>query len=309
MTEALHTKWRPIEFEDVIGQSAVVKSVEHLVAKGTSQCFLFAGPSGVGKTTLARIIAGKVGTKKPDVLEFDASTNTGIDDVRNLQQMLQFPPFSGGKRTIIVDEAQGLSKQAWNALLKVTEEPPAWAYFFLCTTDPGKIPKTIKTRFSEFALKLISERDLLTLVKFVAKEEGMRLNVDVLGLIVDEAQGSARQALNNLAKVGHMDDRKEAASALASARDDSAEIVDFCRFIVKGGSWAQGIALLAKVDAAPESIRIVTCNYISAVLKGQKNDRAAMDLLRRLECFSVPYSQGEAQPQLILSLGRCLFAE
>lgn len=308
MTEALHTLYRPVEFEDVVGQSAIVKAVKNLVEKGTSQCFLFCGPSGVGKTTLARIIANKVGCQRQDVLEFDASTNTGIDHIRNLQIMLQYRPFSGGNMAIIIDEAQGLTKQAWNALLKVTEEPPKHVYFFLCTTV-AKMAATIESRFSKFSLRPIQERELLKLVQWVAKEEGVKLDPDVAQLIAYEAQGSARLALNHLAKVGHMDNPKEARQALASADEETPEIAALCQFIIKGGSWSRGMELLDKLQEPPESIRIVVCNYLAKVLRGQKNERSTMDLLRKLECFAVPYSQGEAQPQLILSVGRALFAD
>lgn len=309
MSEALHTAYRPHEFDDVIGQDSTVKSLKNLIAKGTSQAFLFHGPTGTGKTTLARIVAAKVGCKQYNIAEMDASTNTGIEDVRNLQDLVRFVPIGGGPIAIVIDEAHGLSKQAWNALLKVTEEPPAWAYFFLCTTEFNKVPATIKTRFSKFGLKPVSDRELTTLIQFVAKEEGITLDEGVQDVIVAEANGSPREALNHLASVGHMASRKEAATALASAHASDATL-DFCRFVVQGGSWAKGMALVEKLkDEAPESVRIVVSNYIAAACRSAKTDDRAYDLLRRLDAFSVPYTQGEARAQLVLSLGRVLFSE
>lgn len=310
MTEALHTAYRPHEFTDVVGQAATIKSLQMILAKGTSQCFLFSGPTGVGKTTLARIVARKAGCKLHNTQEFDASTNTGVDDVRELQKSLRYPPFDGGAKAFIIDEAHGLSKQAWNALLKVTEEPPEWVYFFLCTTELGKVPATIKTRFSKFKLNPVSEREISELVELVAKEEGIKLDETVLDVIVAEAGGSPREALNHLASVGHMTNKKEAAAALASAHASDATL-ELCRFLVQGsGSWTAAMKIVDKLkEEAPESVRIVVSNYIAAALRGAKSDDKAADLLRRLDAFSFTYTQGEQKPQLLMSIGRVLFSD
>lgn len=306
----LHTHYRPTDFDDVIGQDHAIKALKGIIGRDTSHAFLFAGPSGTGKTTLARIVAAKVGVQKANIMEFDASTNTGIEDIRTLQQLLQYRAHGGGSKAIIIDEAHGLSKQAWNALLKVTEEPPEFIYFFLCTTEPGKVPKNIKTRFSSFTLKPVSVRAMAELVEWVAKEEGVRLPSDIVALVCEEAEGSPRQALVNLAAVVDCKTEKEAAQVLQSAKAEADATIDFCRHVTQGGSWSKGVAIIDKLENAnPESVRIVTLNYLSKVARGAKSDNAAIATLRKMEAFSVPYNSSDGKALLMLSLGRCLFAD
>jgi DNA polymerase-3 subunit gamma/tau len=144
---SLATKYRPETWEEVVGQDAVVKSMKVVVTKKSSKCFLLSGPSGCGKTTLARIAARSLGIKGGGALrEIDAASKTGVDDMRQVCVDLGYKVLGGGSRGLIVDECHQLSKAAWNSLLKITEEPPPDTYWFFCTTEPSKVPVTIKRR-------------------------------------------------------------------------------------------------------------------------------------------------------------------
>lgn len=311
MTRILHVYYRPLDWDEMAGQKHMLKPLRDMVEKGLSQCYLFSGPTGTGKTTLARIVANKCGVQEADVVEFDASTNTGIEDIRRLQDQTLYRPFSGGNRAFIIDEAHGLTRQAWNALLKVTEEPPDYIYFFLCTTDVGKVPANVQTRFSRFDLQSVNVKDLIVTLQWVAKQEHMQVQPDILALAAQEANGSARQALQNLAKVQGCADMQEAAAALASARlTEEPNVGAFLQFVNRPGTWVKGMSLIDKLEGVnPEGVRIQCMHYLAKVAKGAKTDRAAIDTLRKMEAFATPYNPSDGRTALVLSLGKVLFAE
>jgi len=310
MSEALHVKYRPETLDEVIGQKSAVSALESIIKRKKMQAFLFSGPSGCGKTTLARIAASELGcVGSMQVLEVDAATNNGIDAMRAVQEMMGYRGF--GKeagRCAIIDEAHRLSPNAWDSLLKAIEEPAQGVYWFFCTTNPAKLPKTIKTRCAAIAVSSVSDRDLERLVQAVCAEEKLKTPDSILQYVVREAHGSPRQALVNLETVAGCREPKEAARILRTVVD-SDPILELCRFLVAGGSWAKAMAIIAKLeDESPESVRIVVCNYLASCLKGAKGDKQALAFLELLEQFSTPYNQSENMAPLYLSIGRALFA-
>src|ERR1700679_2452146 len=156
MSLNLITRYRPQVFDEVIGQDAVVRSLKATVKKKDAQIFLFSGPAGTGKTTLARLVAKAFGVEDKQVEsgEIDGATNNGIESMRNIQDIIQYRPFgNSGMRSITIDECHRLSPNAWDSLLKVLEDPPKHVVWFFCTTNPIKVPATIKTRCAKFELK------------------------------------------------------------------------------------------------------------------------------------------------------------
>lgn len=308
----LHTKYRPDIFDDVVGQDATVKSLARMIEKRESQCFLFGGPAGTGKTTLARICAMEVGCHPKDILEIDAATYTGIDAMREVQTTVQYRPFGKSDvRAIIIDEAHRLSRQAWDSLLKVTEEPPPHAYWFLCTTEPAKVPPTIRSRFTSFQLQSLNERDMKKIIDAVCESEKITLDETVRSVVINSAMGSPRQALNYLAIVYDATSRKEAAARLAIASESDPTLA-LCQYIARGTNttWQGYMEILGKFEGeSPESVRIVLSAYIAAVLKKAKTEKEVMYLLSVLEAFSVPYGPGDHIAPLMLSIGRVLYAE
>lgn len=305
----LHTKYRPIVFGDVIGHRAVVKSLAEVIANRDSQAFLFCGPSGVGKTTLARIAAQEMGTADKDILEIDAATRTGIDAMRAVQDMMQYRPFGeAGNRSVIIDEAHGLSRSAWQSLLKIVEEPPPFVSWFFCTTEPGKVPATVKTRCASYTLNLVPDNELGVLFDEVCELEKIKLPGDVGDMIIQQAMGSPRQLLVNLAMCRDVSDRKTAAILLRKALESDSTI-ELCRFLLKGGSWTKAMVLVKELEEEnPESIRIVVCNYLASCLRNSKgSDKEVCFLLGLLEAFAEPYNASEQTAPLIRSIGRALF--
>ncbi|MBP6948969.1 MAG: DNA polymerase III subunit gamma/tau [Candidatus Pacebacteria bacterium] len=205
MTEthiALYRKYRPNTFEDVVGQEHIVTLLTSTIAqKKTSHAYLFCGGRGTGKTTVARIFARDIGCNPEDIIEIDAASNRGIDEIRELREAVRTAPFSSPYKVYIIDEAHMLTKDAANALLKTLEEPPSHVVFILATTDPDKLPQTIVSRCQKIIFK---QPDIATLAKrllHVAKKENKKMSEDSAIVIARHGKGSYRDALGVLEQI------------------------------------------------------------------------------------------------------------
>lgn len=304
VTQPLHLKYRPSSFDEVVGNTAAVRALKRSLAD--SQAFMLTGPAGTGKTTLARLGAKHLGVDQDGIVEIDAATNNGIDQMRELQSVIRYKPLGGDKRAIIVDEAHGLSKQAWDSLLKVVEEPPSHLVWFFCTTNATKIPATIKTRCTPIPLTAIGEDILGELLDFVAEQEGIELPDGVADLCVIEAKGSARQLLVNLATCRGVKNRESAAKLLRSAVE-SDPVINLCRALLQGTSWAKAVKLIAACEGqSPEGIRRVVNGYFASVLKNTKSDKAAIRCLDILAAFERPFYDDDGLAPLYLAVGRVI---
>lgn len=268
MTEALHIKYRPDTLDKVIGQGHIIDSLKATLEDNDQQAFLFEGPSGTGKTTLARIVAQTLGCD--EIIEIDAASHTGVDAMREIAQRANYVTLGGGGKAFIVDECHRLSRQAWESLLKDIEEPPAGVYWLFCTTEGAKVIKAIRTRCLTYTLREVAYRPLLRLVSDVAKAEGIALSEDVLDAAAEAADGSPRQALVNLTAVRHAENARAAFEVLNRAPAGK-EAFDLAKMICKPTySFGDACALLKELkDVQPETIRHTVRAYATtAVLNG-----------------------------------------
>ena len=203
-----YNKYRPQSFGDVVGQSLVKSVLENALAKNfIKQAYLFSGTRGVGKTTLARIFANQLNQTsqnpeaKIDIIELDAASNTGIDNIRQLIENSTIPPLSGKYKIYIIDEVHMLSKSAMSALLKTLEEPPSHVVFLLATTNPEKLLPTVLSRLTKLPLSNHSVTDITSRLQFIAENEEVKINTSSLELIAKRAEGSQRDAINLLETV------------------------------------------------------------------------------------------------------------
>ena len=202
--KVLALKWRPNTFDDVIGQEHITKSLKNAIELDRiSHAFTFTGPRGVGKTTTARILAKELNNiddlhSSFDVIEMDAASNRGIDEIRNLRENVSIVPAHGKYKIYIIDEVHMLTKEAFNALLKTLEEPPPNVIFILATTDPYKIPATILSRTQRFDFRRLTNENIIKQLKIVLDDENKDYELDSLKVIADKSEGSMRDALGYL---------------------------------------------------------------------------------------------------------------
>lgn len=315
MSEELINKYRPKTFDEVVGHKLQVQALQEAVKRKSARTFLFTGPSGVGKTTLARIVASEAGCGPDEVHEIDAAVNTGVDDMRALEPLLRYRPIGrdhDGKlasRAIIVDECHALSKQAFQSLLKALEEPPPWLYWMLCTTEPNRVLPTIKTRSFAVDLKPVQDKLLSLLLSDIAKKEKLGAKSDVIEVCVEAAEGSPRQAISNLTVCANAKTATEAEELLQRAAK-SVESVDLARALVRRSSWGETCALIQKLkETNPESVRHVVRAYVTAVALGARNGKDAVNALEILEAFSEPFYSSDGMSPLVRACGRVIYGQ
>ncbi len=217
MSQALYRKYRSKSLADVVGQDHITDILSRaLKSDRIAHAYLLTGPRGVGKTSIARILAHEINglpysddSTHLDIIEIDAASNNGVEDVRDLREKVQIAPVSAAKKVYIIDEVHMLSKPAFNALLKTLEEPPAHVVFILATTDVEKLPATIVSRTQRFGFRAISTEDAVKHLKHIAQEEKIKVDDAALQLIAERGDGSFRDSISLLDQLSSLADEKQ----------------------------------------------------------------------------------------------------
>ena len=279
--QALYRKWRPQKFEDMVGQTAVTKTLKNaIIHHKTSHAYLFTGPRGTGKTSAAKIFAKAINCLNPkdgepcndcllckgitegtigDVIEIDAASNNGVEEIRDIRDKARYAPTQATYKVYIIDEVHMLSSGAFNALLKTLEEPPKNVIFILATTEPHKIPATIISRTQRFDFRRITNDEIIQRLRYILEQEEITYEEEALSVIARCANGGMRDALSLLDQVISFSDDKvsfeQAIQVSGSLTDDL--MIEFVRLLTQQQAQAALLQLQDLLLLGKEASRLI----------------------------------------------------
>jgi len=305
-TEPLITKYRPKIFDEIIGHTTAMKSLQSaLFSSSHPHSFLLTGPRGIGKTSIARLIAQYFGA---EIIEVAAAVYSGVDEMRALVGSAQTFGFNvNGTRLFLLDECHRLSRNAWDALLKLLEEPPFFIYIALCTTEPDKVPETIRSRCYQIPLRPLQPDDLDTILWLVAESEKWTVQEEIMNAVVDAAEGSPRTALSMLQAVHHLTDLAEARE-LISVVDKGSPLIELLQALMRGPrDWSAVRKHLQRLtDQDYERAPVFAARYIAGGLLRSESKAEAAKNLALLEALMVPTAH-DHKTAFLLAVGRMVF--
>lgn len=291
MSRALYRTYRSRSLDEIVGQSHITRILQRAIARGRiAHAYLLTGPRGVGKTSIARILAHEINglpytdeSTHLDIIEIDAASNNSVEDIRDLRDKVQIAPTSSPKKIYIIDEVHMLSKSAFNALLKTLEEPPEHVVFILATTDADKLPATILSRVQRFNFRAISPRDAAKHLAFIAEQEKIVITPDALELIAEQGKGSFRDSISLLDQLRSLSnetiDRAMVAEVLGLAQDELVEGLLAAYATADIGRAAQ---LIDEAEAAGTPAELLAEQLLGIARQRVVEDAALLPLLDKL---------------------------
>ena len=291
MSRALYRTYRSRSLDEIVGQSHITRILQQAIARGhIAHAYLLTGPRGVGKTSIARILAHEINglpytdeSTHLDIIEIDAASNNSVEDIRDLRDKVQIAPTSSPKKIYIIDEVHMLSKSAFNALLKTLEEPPEHVVFILATTDADKLPATILSRVQRFNFRAISPRDAAKHLAFIAEQEKIAITPDALELIAEQGKGSFRDSISLLDQLRSLSDetidRAMVAEVLGLAQD---ELVEGLLAAYATADIGRAARLIDEAEAAGTPAELLAEQLLSIARQRVVEDAALLPLLDKL---------------------------
>lgn len=294
MSQALYRKYRSRSLDEIVGHDQVKSLLKSAVSSGLiSHAYLLTGPRGVGKTSIARILAHEINNlpytgenNNLDIIEIDAASNNGVDDVRDLREKVHIAPTMASKKVYIIDEVHMLSKPAFNALLKTLEEPPSHIVFILATTDSDKLPATILSRVQRLNLRNIRSDDMIDHLKFIAQEESIKIDDAAIREIAVLSEGSFRDAISLIDQMRHLQksDGKSVTiddiRAITGTADE--ETVQGLIEAYRDGNLEKAVKLINQLESSGRDPGAVTKQVIDRLYQGVLSHREDIQVVQNL---------------------------